>query len=111
MNLPEYAAMTKSGTIWVADSGNKRMQLQDSIQKALRETLIYTGGPAGIEATRRLAASGFPLKDVAAESLFDAVRIVASGEALLPHPSLGGSSRNSHAFTPGRPLSPTCYIC
>ncbi|GIF47611.1 hypothetical protein Afe04nite_21500 [Asanoa ferruginea] len=30
-----------------------------------------------------MGASGFPLKDVTAERLFDAVRVVAAGEALL----------------------------
>ena len=35
----------------------------------------------------RAGASGFLLKDVTAEQLFDAVRVIAGGEALLDRPS------------------------
>jgi DNA-binding NarL/FixJ family response regulator len=55
----------------------------------------------------RAGASGFLLKDVTAERLFDAVRIVASGEALLA-PSvtrrLIAEFTHSGRFTPARSL-------
>ena len=48
----------------------------------------------------RAGASGFLLKDVTAERLFDAVRIVAAGEALL---APGVTRRLIHEFTRLRP--------
>jgi len=48
----------------------------------------------------RAGASGFLLKDVTAERLFDAVRVVAAGEALL---APGVTRRLIHEFTRLRP--------
>jgi DNA-binding NarL/FixJ family response regulator len=69
-----------------------RMPVMDGIQAARR--LIGDDGPRVLMLTTfdldeyvydalSAGASGFLLKDVAAERLFDAVRVVAAGEALL----------------------------
>ena len=77
-----------------------RMPGLDGIEATRRLTGPTPGGPGGPDAPRVLilttfdldeyvydalcaGASGFLLKDVTAERLFDAVRVVAAGEALL----------------------------
>jgi DNA-binding NarL/FixJ family response regulator len=70
-----------------------RMPIMDGIQ-ATRELAADGGGPRVLMLTTfdldeyvydalSAGASGFLLKDAAAERLFDAVRVVAAGEALL----------------------------
>jgi DNA-binding NarL/FixJ family response regulator len=71
-----------------------RMPGMDGIEATRRLTTMAGGGPRILILTTfdldeyvydalRAGASGFLLKDVTAEHLFDAVRVVAAGEALL----------------------------
>jgi DNA-binding NarL/FixJ family response regulator len=71
-----------------------RMPLMDGIEAARQLTAEDDGGPRVLMLTTfdldeyvydalSSGASGFLLKDVAAERLFDAVRVVAAGDALL----------------------------
>ncbi|MEU4233576.1 response regulator transcription factor [Nonomuraea sp. NPDC026600] len=71
-----------------------RMPGMDGIEATRRLTGSTTGGPRVLILTTfdldeyvydalRAGASGFLLKDVTAERLFDAVRVIAAGEALL----------------------------
>jgi DNA-binding NarL/FixJ family response regulator len=71
-----------------------RMPGTDGIEATRRLTALGPGGPRVLILTTfdlddyvydalRAGASGFLLKDVTAERLFDAVRVVAAGEALL----------------------------
>jgi DNA-binding NarL/FixJ family response regulator len=71
-----------------------RMPLMDGIEAARQLAAEDDGGPRVLMLTTfdldeyvydalSSGASGFLLKDVAAERLFDAVRVVAAGEALL----------------------------
>jgi DNA-binding NarL/FixJ family response regulator len=71
-----------------------RMPGMDGIEATRRLTASGEGGPRVLILTTfdldeyvydalRAGASGFLLKDVTAERLFDAVRVVAAGEALL----------------------------
>lgn len=71
-----------------------RMPGMDGIEATRQLTLSGTGGPRVLILTTfdldqyvfdalRAGASGFLLKDVTAERLFEAVRVIAAGEALL----------------------------
>ena len=71
-----------------------RMPVMDGIEATRRLALLGDGAPRVIILTTfdlddyvydalRAGASGFLLKDVTAERLFDAVRVVAAGDALL----------------------------
>ena len=71
-----------------------RMPVMDGIEATRRLALLGDGAPYVIILTTfdlddyvydalRAGASGFLLKDVTAERLFDAVRVVAGGDALL----------------------------
>ena len=71
-----------------------RMPVMDGIEATRELTSAVDGGPRVLVLTTfdldeyvydalRSGASGFLLKDAAAERLFDAVRVVAAGEALL----------------------------
>jgi DNA-binding NarL/FixJ family response regulator len=71
-----------------------RMPVMDGIEATRKLTSANDGGPRVLVLTTfdldeyvydalRSGASGFLLKDAAAERLFDAVRVVAAGEALL----------------------------
>ena len=71
-----------------------RMPVMDGIEATKRLALLGDGAPHVIILTTfdlddyvydalRAGASGFLLKDVTAERLFDAVRVVAGGDALL----------------------------
>jgi DNA-binding NarL/FixJ family response regulator len=71
-----------------------RMPVMDGIEATRELTSANDGGPRVLVLTTfdldeyvydalRSGASGFLLKDAAAERLFDAVRVVAAGEALL----------------------------
>jgi DNA-binding NarL/FixJ family response regulator len=71
-----------------------RMPVMDGIEATRRLALLGDGAPYVIILTTfdlddyvydalRAGASGFLLKDVTAEQLFDAVRVVAGGDALL----------------------------
>jgi len=71
-----------------------RMPLMDGIEATRELTSASDGGPRVLVLTTfdldeyvydalRSGASGFLLKDAAAERLFDAVRVVAAGDALL----------------------------
>jgi DNA-binding NarL/FixJ family response regulator len=71
-----------------------RMPVMDGIEATRRLAAAGDGGPRVLVLTTfdldeyvydalRFGASGFLLKDVAAERLFDAVRVVAAGDALL----------------------------
>ena len=71
-----------------------RMPVMDGIEATRRLALLGDGAPHVIILTTfdlddyvydalRAGASGFLLKDVTAERLFDAVRVVAAGDALL----------------------------
>ena len=71
-----------------------RMPVMDGIEATRRLALLGKGGPRVIILTTfdldeyvfdalLAGASGFLLKDVTAERLFDAVRVVAGGDALL----------------------------
>jgi len=90
-----------------------RMPGTDGIE-ATRQLTGGTGGPRVIILTTfdldeyvydalRAGASGFLLKDVTAERLFDAVRVVAAGEALLA-PAV--TRRLISEFTRLRPAAP-----
>jgi DNA-binding NarL/FixJ family response regulator len=71
-----------------------RMPVMDGIEATRRLAASTTAGPRVLILTTfdldeyvydalRAGASGFLLKDVTAERLFDAVRVIAAGEALL----------------------------
>ncbi|GII82268.1 DNA-binding response regulator [Sphaerisporangium siamense] len=71
-----------------------RMPVMDGIEATRRLAAAGDGGPRVLILTTfdldeyvydalRAGASGFLLKDVTAERLFDAVRVIAAGEALL----------------------------